>query len=89
MKPTHKLINAQVNKRDKCLGLTTISPEINLGIITYFEPCRIGFGSSSIWSSYYVVIIRNPILVDKGKRSAAEAPLKLFLTFSYADAPVS
>ena len=89
MKPTHKLINAQVNKWDKCLELTTVSPEINQGIITHFEPCKTGFGSSSIWSSYYIVIIRNMSLVDMGKHSAAEAALKLFLIFSHIDTSVS
>lgn len=48
---SHKLINAQVNKRDKCPGSTTASPEINQSIITYFEPYSIRFGSLSIWSS--------------------------------------
>lgn len=87
MKPTHKLINAQVNKRDKCLGLTTASPEINQGIITYFEPYRIGFGSSSIWSCYYIVIMRNTSLADMGKHSAAKAALNILFVFNYTDVP--
>lgn len=83
MKPTHKLIDAQVNKGDKCLGLTTASPKINQGIITYFEPYRIGFGSSSVWPSYYIVIMCNTNLADRGKHSAAKAALSLLLVFNY------
>lgn len=61
----------------------------NQGIITYSEPCKTGFGSSRIWSSYSIVIICNISLVDTGKHLAVEASLKLFLTFSHTDDPVS
>lgn len=85
MKPAHKLINSQVNKRDKCLGLTTASSEINQGIITYLSHTGLVL---VLWAlSYYIVIMCNTSLADMGEHWASKAALNLLLIFNYTDVP--